>query len=185
MRPRTEHRLWRQDSERTAAEGEPSYVGRSFESFYATQFSLVMTSVVPVIGSWAVAQEITQEAFVEAYRRWDTVAAYERPDLWVRRAAMNRAISSIRRRAAERRAFRRYGSDEPAVPSIDNVGYSHLLRHISELPSRQSAAVSLVYLGDLDIDEAAEVMGCTQSTVRSHLERARNQLQAILREEHE
>ena len=43
------------------------------------------------------AEEITQDAFVELLRHWRTVAAYDRPDLWLRRVAIRKAQRERRR----------------------------------------------------------------------------------------
>ena len=171
------------DSDQESQSG-PLYRVPSFDDFYASQFARVVASVRPLAGSWAVAQEVTQEAFVDAFHRWEKISAYDRPEMWVRRAAMNRAVSSHRRRKAERRALRRHGPDRSETPPSDaDAAYAHLLALVAQLPRRQAAAVSLVYIDQLSTADAAEVMRCSESTVRSHLERARSRLQETLTEE--
>jgi RNA polymerase sigma factor (sigma-70 family) len=159
---------------------------RAFDQFYRGQFRAVVGLVYSVTGDWIVAEEITQEAFVRAFLHWRRVHQHPRPDLWVRRVALNRSASTFRRRQAERRAAQRTGAnaevDRRSAPSPHEGDDGWLLDHVRRLPRRQAHAVVLVYVEQLDAAEAADVLGCSPSTLRTHLQRARAALQRALEE---
>ena len=53
----------------------------------------------------------------------------------------------------------------------------------AELPPRQRAAVVLRFYEDLDYPEIAQLLGCSEATVRSHVHRALGALRSRLAEE--
>jgi RNA polymerase sigma-70 factor (ECF subfamily) len=52
---------------------------------------------------------------------------------------------------------------------------------VKELPRRQQEAVVLHYRMGFSVEEVAQVMGCRDGTVRTHLARAREVLRAALK----
>lgn len=55
-----------------------------------------------------------------------------------------------------------------------------LQRAVGRLSERQRLAVDLVYYVDLPLAEAAQVMGCSEGTVKSTLYDARQRLRTLL-----
>jgi RNA polymerase sigma-70 factor (ECF subfamily) len=159
----------------------------SFDDFYRQQGRAVVGLAYSLTADWALAEEIAQDAFVQAYVRWRRVQDHPRPDLWIRRVAVNRATSHFRRRSAERRATGRTQSraDADARSRVDphDGGDDWLLDHIRRLPRQQAQAVVLVHVEQLSHDEAATVMGCAASTLRTHLLRGRQAVQRAIEDE--
>lgn len=151
-------------------------VDDAFADFYRNEHARTVALARSLCGSWAVAEELAQDAFVVAHRRWRRVQALDDPGQWVRRVAANRAVSSFRRAQAERRAVVRLGS--PAAVEDPPSPDRHLLDQIAALPKQQALAVAAVYVDQLDADEAAALLGCSPSTLRTHLQRGREALRA-------
>ena len=63
------------DPPRTGSSGE-----EEFRALFEASYQDLVRTLCFVLSDRAVAQEIAQDAFVELYRRWGTVADYERPD---------------------------------------------------------------------------------------------------------
>lgn len=121
------------------------------------------------VGDRHVAEELAQDVLTELVRQWDRV---ERPEAWVTRVAVNRANSWLRRRAAERRAYRRHGRSpevhhDPATAEVDVVR-----RAVSALPQRQRTAVVLRFYEQYSVAETATFMGCAPGTVKALTHRA-------------
>ena len=143
-----------------------------FSEWFRGEYPPVLRVVSLIVGDPDLAQEVTQDAFEQALRRWSKVQQYERPGAWVRRVAIRRAIRTRDRRAREPR----FELGAGAPPSVD----PDVLAAIASLPRAQRAAVALFYLEDRPVAEVAELMGCTESTVKVHLHRARARLAEAL-----
>ena len=146
-----------------------------FAEFYRESWKHCVRSVAPVVGSFAVAEELVQDAFVKAAQRWEQLRWETHRRAWVTRVAINAGLSHRRRRAAEHRAFERIGGVPKDVAPVV-AAHEDLYGLIETLPRRQEAAVRLVYLAGMDSAQAAEVVGCAPSTLRTHLERGLNRL---------
>lgn len=155
-----------------------------FSDFYRAQHRAVVGTIFSFTGDWAVAEELAQDVFVAAHRHWSQVRVHPRPDLWVRRAAVNRATSLFRRRRAEQRALSRAPLPATAAPAEHLDGeLAWLLDHVRRLPRQQAQAVVLVHVEQLTKPEAAQVLGCTESTLRTHLQRGRTELRRRIEQE--
>lgn len=157
-----------------------------FATFFRADYPRVVGLLRALTGSATVAEDLAQETFAAAHARWARVRTLDRPDLWVRRVAVNRAIGVARRRASEQRALARLkalGAPPPAaLDGLADVGDEPpVLAAVRALPRRQRQVVALVYLDDRSIDDAATALGMSASTVRTHLLRARAALAAALR----
>jgi RNA polymerase sigma-70 factor (sigma-E family) len=153
--------------------------GDAFDTFYRSEKPRVVAVVSSLTGDRAAAEDIVQEAFATAMRRWATVSGYERPGDWVKRVAVNRAISRFRRRQSETRALTRFaGNDDETTVSNEREPWEDdpLWAAVRKLPRRQAQAVVLVYVDDLSLDRVAEILECSVGSVKTHLHRARQRL---------
>lgn len=161
---------------------ESSASAGAFDAFYQRHFHSVVALVYVLAGSRWAAEELAQEAFVAVYRRWDQIATYESPEAWVKRVAMNHAVSRVRRRAAEARALVRVVAKREApslgLPPPD----ADFWAAVRKLPTMQARVVALHYCDDLPVTTIAEVLGVADGTVKTHLHRARGALAVALGE---
>jgi len=149
----------------------------SFNSFYQAEYGRIVRLLYGQTGSWAVAEDIAQEALLAAHRRWQRVENLDRPDLWLRRVAMNRAISVHRRLVSEVSAFTRLRrlETQPAVAVPEDA---EVWAEVQRLPRRQAAVVVLRFVEGLTYDEIGAVLGCSAETARTHFRRAKERLAA-------
>lgn len=151
----------------------------SFEGFYQSEYRAMLGIALALAPDAAAAEDLVQEAFISAHRRWDRVSQYDSPPAWVRRVLINRATSLRRRLSAEFRALSRIGPPQPASPDF-SAETSDVWKEVHRLPRRQQQAIALHYVGQLSTIEMADVMGCSQGAVKSHLHRARETLRGSL-----
>lgn len=142
-----------------------------FDSFCQSERPRLFALVAAVAG-WDEADDLTQEVLVRAQRSWDQVGTYDRPDLWLRRVAINLASSTRRRWRVEQRAMDRLARQRRPAPETPEPD-PELWRAVRRLPARQAQIVGLHYLDDLTHAEIAGVLGISEATVRVHLHRAR------------
>src|SRR2546428_3577384 len=121
------------------------------------------------------AEDLVQEAFLKALRKWDRTAAPETFYPWVQTTLTRLHLNAIRRAFRERRAYERLGADDvhrdpdPADPGV--------MRALASLPPRQRAATVLRYYEDLPVAEIADRMGAAEGTIKALLHQARQRLQ--------
>lgn len=125
------------------------------------------------------AEELAQEALVRVCERWDKVKAMPAPGAWAHRVAMNLAKSRFWRRALERRVAARSTIDE-AEPAPSTAEAVAVREAVSRLGPRQREAVLLRYFAGFGVDDAAQAMGVSASSLKSLTHRANQQLRAEL-----
>jgi RNA polymerase sigma-70 factor (ECF subfamily) len=152
----------------------------SFESFYRREFRAVVALAYALSGSRVGAEDLAQEAFIAAHRRWEEIGAYDRPEAWVRRVLANKAVSAFRTKAAEARALTRLAGQRleplPEMEPEDDAFW----RRVRRLPSQQAQAIVLHYVEDRPVSEIAEILGCSVATAKVHLFRGRQTLSSQL-----
>lgn len=161
--------------------GEDGGCGRVFEEFYASHSRAVTGLAFALTGSWVVAEDLAQEAFLRAYRDWSRVGGFARPDAWVRTVTANLATSRVRRVAAEARAvarLRRRRDLPPHEALAEDV--EAFWQAVRRLPRRQAQAAALRYVEDLPVAEIAAAMGCAEGTAKAHLHAARRKLAEVM-----
>jgi RNA polymerase sigma-70 factor, ECF subfamily len=148
----------------------------AFAAFYQREYRNVVALAYALTGRAAVAEELAQDAFLVAYRNWARVSTYEVPGAFVRRVASNMAVSFTRRWAAEARALARLAAGSPKWSSPLEPTDADFWRAVRSLPRRQAQALALRYLEDLSDDQIAQVLGCSEATVRVHVHNGRTAL---------
>ena len=156
--------------------GDRQVVGvpEAFESFYRRELPRVLGVVMALTKSQWEAEEATQEAFLRAFRDWGRVGGLDGPAAWVRRVALNTAVSRWRRGMAEARALLRLERGAVIAPSDSED--DGLWKSVRALPRRQAQVVALTYVDGMDAATIGQTLGMAESTVRVHLLRARRAL---------
>jgi len=151
----------------------------TFADFYGREFKPVLGIVLALSGSRTASEELTQDAFGKAHGHWSMLRHHANRDAWIRRVAINGALSWRRRRIAEARALARISRERPALAELPQQS-DELWAAVRALPRNQAIAVTLRYHDDRPIAEIADVLGCAEATVRVHLHRGRRALAASL-----
>jgi RNA polymerase sigma-70 factor (ECF subfamily) len=69
---------------------------QGFAAFYAGSYRRLLGQLFAVTGDLAEAENVLQEAYARAFVRWSRVGAYDLPEAWVRRVAINLAAMADR-----------------------------------------------------------------------------------------
>ena len=164
----------------TSAITRESTVPVQFDDFFRTEYPRLVPMVHALLGDRGRAEDVAQEALAAAQQAWPAVSRYERPGAWVRRVAMNRAANVRRRRGREVVALRRVDAAPERVEAAPVAGDERLWRHVRELPEQQRFAVVLYYVEDRSVAEVADILQCSEGSVKTHLSRARAALAQVL-----
>lgn len=179
-------------------DGEPSGASAhtvTFDEFYARHEQPLYGYLRRLLPSHELAVELAQEAFFRAWRHFETLSGYERPEAWLYRVATNLAISQLRRKAplsfSALLARMRADSAEPAelAPGdllrspLDLEGRTaerdQIDRILRALPERHRAALLLAAVQGFTSDEIAEALAVTPGNARQMLSRARAQFRRL------
>jgi len=143
-----------------------------FALFFRVNFSRTVRSLESVAGS--AAEDVAQEAFIVALKRWEEVGRLDAPDAWVRLVA--RRMAWRRRDREVDRSTREVAASRADSTQFDDLPTVHLERALGGLPLRQRVAVRLYYIADLPISRVAEILGCSEAAAKTWLFRARERL---------
>jgi len=156
------------------------------DAFYRANFDRIARRLVAVFrGDVSHAEDVTQEAFVIAYRHWPRISAMANPYGYVAKIAVRLAVKWMEarrkaRRARDDRAGRAQAGDFSAVSDtlID------LASVVDRLPEQLQVVTGLSLLGHSP-KEIAEILGIPPATARTRLKRASDRLIMLLEESQE
>jgi RNA polymerase sigma-70 factor (sigma-E family) len=152
---------------------------RDYDEFVRTRADALLRLAYLLTGDRHRAEDALQDVLERMYVRWRHIRGS--PDAYARRSIANRAIGQHRWR-------RRHGeaplteAAEPRVddPAIEVSGRQAVLAVLGELTARQRAAVVLRYLEELPITDVADLLGCSEASVKSHCARGLAKLRQAL-----
>ena len=161
----------------------------AFEELFIRYRDVVFNVAWSISGDREQAEDITQEAFVRAYRGLVGFRGESRFSTWLYRIVVNQAIRT--KGVAGRRQRQETRIEDATMASGDlqpdgAAERSDLERRVrgalSELSPEHRAAVTLRYLERLDLQEIAEIVGCPVGTVKSRLFHALKNMSFLLRD---
>jgi RNA polymerase sigma-70 factor (ECF subfamily) len=132
-------------------------------------------------GSLADAEDVAQETFIHAYRHWDSFRGEAGLSSWLYRIAVNQCLNWQERRRRQEQLHKDW-SEQRAEPSGDDAGRAAQVQEaLLKLPPKQRAAVVLTACEGLTHAEAAQALGCSETTVSWRLFAARRKLKRLLK----
>jgi RNA polymerase sigma-70 factor (sigma-E family) len=135
-----------------------------------------------VLGDADRADDAVQDALAVLYRKWGRLAEVTSMDAYVHTMVV-RACLTYQRRSWSRVLLRGDPPDVPVESGSGRVDERLLVRAaLGQLPLRQRMAVILRYLCDLPVADVAQVLGCSEGTVKSRTHHGLRALRAVLRE---
>lgn len=148
----------------------------SFDSFFRREYPRMVAVAYAISGSRWAAEELAQEACLRAFKSWSSVSRYDKPGAWLRRVTINLSNSLLRRRLSEVKALQRSLTGSAAVIDPHPEEEAEFWAQVAGLPRRQREAVVLHYVDDMSTVDIADVLGISESSVRTHLQRGRETL---------
>lgn len=141
------------------------------------------------IGDFHIAEDITQDTFLQAYKKLSTLKNHNQFAGWLYVIADRLCIDWSRKRR-----FTTQSLEDTPVEEIERASYIH---HVSEqrqteitehrhelvkkllarLPESERTVVTLYYLGEMTTKEIGKFLGVSVDTIKSRLRRGRKRLQ--------
>jgi RNA polymerase sigma-70 factor (ECF subfamily) len=144
------------------------------------------------------AEDLVQETFLQAFRKWDQFEGRSKPSTWLYTIAARACMRKRRKRSGEPNRMESLSEllpiGEPRIPDLPADGESPLdeqLRReaketleaaLQEVPRSFRLALVLKDIAGLSVAEVAEVLGIKEATVKTRVHRARLLLRKRLAE---
>jgi RNA polymerase sigma-70 factor, ECF subfamily len=167
---------------------------QAFEHLYERHKGRVFSVCLRVLKDASEAEDITQEAFLQVFRKIHTFRGDAEFSTWLHRITVNAALMRLRRKSlvdgsidemnerneesdAPRREFGSYDLHLTGV--VDRLG---LQRAIERLPAGYRAMLLLHDVEGYQHHEIAEILGCSVGNSKSQLHKARQRVRDFLRD---
>lgn len=129
------------------------------------------------------AQDVLQEAFIAAFRNLEGYRGSATFGSWLKRIVVNKSLNTLSRRRFEAIPE----TDDWDIPEADpdveyrgGLSVEQVKNSIGQLPDGYRTVLSLYLIEGYDHQEIAEIMGFTESTSKSQLNRAKARLRELL-----
>ena len=135
----------------------------------------------------AVADELTNEVFMEIWRNASKFEGRSTPSSWIFAIAHNKSVSYLRKRREE-------GLDDGLAAKIEDMDdtpevatqkldkASAIRRAMEKLSDAHRQVIDLVYYQEMSIREVSDIVGIAQNTVKTRMFHARKNLSVIMRD---
>jgi len=171
-----------------ARRGDPT----AFDRLVATRLAPTVRLARAIVGDHAEADDVAQEAFVQAWRNLPTLRDSAKFDAWFGKIVVNAARGSVRRRRSvmtvDIEALAMDGESHPALgrpdPGMDGVADLDALQGaFARLSVDQRTILALHHLEERSVADIAAMLGIPTGTAKWRLHAARAALERALESE--
>jgi RNA polymerase sigma-70 factor (ECF subfamily) len=178
------------DAIRLAQQGDAA----AFERLYRLHNRRVYSLCLRMMGNTAEAEDLTQEAFLQLFRKIATFRGESAFSTWLHRLAVNVVLMKLRKKSGTETSLEEItepdeesggprrdfgGPDLRLSGSIDRV---NLQRAVEQLPPGYKSVFVLHDVQGYEHNEIAEIMDCSIGNSKSQLHKARMRLRELLHE---
>jgi RNA polymerase sigma factor (sigma-70 family) len=165
---------------------------QAFTELYERHARAVWNHAYRLTASWAAADDLLAQAFLQVWRRRTSVQLVRDSALpWLYTVTANVSRSERRRLGRFLRIAPKLVRDESTPDHAERIAQDSatsqrlatVIAAVARLPRGQREAVEMCLLGDVSTADAAELFGISETSVRSRLSRARARLQQITQED--
>ncbi len=143
---------------------------------------MIFRVILGMVKQEQIAQEITQDTFIKAYRNLALYESKSKFSTWLYRIAYNEAASHLRKRklffsSVDEHKETIVCSQSDGITSLEEKDRKNtILQALRNLPSVDALLLNLYYLEELSIKEIAEVTSTREGSVKMKIHRARKKL---------
>lgn len=161
----------------------------AFSRLYDRTSDMVYGLALRVVKAPALAEEVTQEVYLQIWERADTFDPGKGSGkTWIATLAHRRAVDAVRRsqsaRDREDRVVPEAPRDDVSESAIEADERARVRRALSSLTELQWEAIDLAYFGGLTYREVSERLGAPLGTVKSRMRDGLLRLRETMGEHH-
>jgi RNA polymerase sigma-70 factor (sigma-E family) len=153
-----------------------------FRAFVAARRTALMrTATLLAAGDTYLAEDLVQTALTRLYLAWPRVERDRGPEHYARRILVNALVDEQRRPWRRRETSRAELPDTGLAPAGASAEDRDAVRRaLCQLAPRMRAAVVLRHWLGYDVAECAELLSCSEGTVKSQTARGLDRLRELL-----
>jgi RNA polymerase sigma-70 factor, ECF subfamily len=164
---------------------EPS---KAVEEMMDCYGSLVLRTAYFFLGDRFLAEDISQETFIRAYRHWAKFRGDSSVKTWLVKITMNLCRDKMRSKGWTEQTTESILLNEPITYNLEEevikrINKTQILKYVLRLPPHYQEVLYLFYYLDFNTAEIAKTTGDPEGTVRGRLHRARRILGDQLKKE--
>lgn len=140
----------------------------------------VLNTAIRILRDSQKAQDVHQEVFLEIWRRWHKFNGTTNWGAYLYRVTVRKAIELAKQARSEPRQSQirdcaaTHESPDERLKAVELQ--QKIVECLTALPKRQADVLVLARIERLEHEKIAQVLGCSQKTVRVHLHRALKRL---------
>jgi len=151
-----------------------------FKALVNNHSARVLNTAMRILGDTEKAQDVHQEVFLAIWKRWHKYDGRTNWDAYLYRATVRKSIRFAKRTRTEvllPQQLEYAASEERPDASLRTAEFQQKLAGcLTKLPKRQTEVFVLSRMEGLKAKKIAELLDCSQETVRVHLHRALKRL---------
>ena len=156
------------------------------QALFARHQVRVYRFVLRLIGNPAVAEDLISEVFLDVWRHADRFEGRSAVSTWLLAIARFKALSSMRRKPDEELDDEAAGaiedtSDSPEAALQKKDKGAALRNCLQKLSPEHREVIDLVYYHEKSVEEAANIIGIPEATVKTRMFYARKKLSELLK----
>lgn len=150
---------------------------QAFEALYRLHVGKIYGLCLRMTGNASEAEDCTQEAFIQAWRKLDKFRGDSSFGTWMHKVAVNSVLGRMRKSRREQDRIRLVGEIGQQRESIgDSAGMQDLEQAINELPSGARHVFVLQAVYGYTHEETGDMLGIAAGTSKAQLHRAKRLL---------
>ncbi|HWZ16453.1 MAG TPA: sigma-70 family RNA polymerase sigma factor [Mucilaginibacter sp.] len=139
-----------------------------------------------IVGNIAEAEDVLQEAFVDAFSKLKDFRQDTTFGLWLKQIVINRSINLLRKRKLELieldgEQLENLADDEPEDEEETQYQAARVKEAIKQLPEGYRLVITLYLLEGYDHEEIGQILNISENTSRTQFLRAKRKLIEILK----
>ncbi len=155
---------------------------RAFDELVARHEKAIFRMALRSLRDQADAEDVTQRAFVQAFRRLDGFRGDSSFRTWLYRIAFNLVVTHARDAGRARRAMQSLDAPPPAAPVERDESSRRLRAAVAQLPLKQRLVVELRIYDELPFREVAQIADCSEDAAKMNFHHALKKLRVLLQE---
>lgn len=146
---------------------------QAFRLLYEQHADRVFRFAMSIVRQAHLAEDVLQETMIVVWRQAKTFKGNSKVSTWILGITRNLAFNLLRKEKRGDRLPKEKSHVDPAKQAEMSV---HIERALGTLPDTHREVVHLVYYEEMNLREAAEVLGIPEGTVKSRMHYARKAL---------